>query len=69
MVSGVVVVQSKGGLTHNGITLQMTGRVSVQLTTNSVGLFDAMYNSVKPTILVHSQSVIQPPGKLLVFIN
>lgn len=67
MVSGVVVVQSKGGLTHNGITLQMTGRVSVQLTTNSVGLFDAMYNSVKPITIAH-QTVTQAPGKMLVLI-
>lgn len=63
MVSGVVVVQSKGGLSHNGITLQMTGKVSLQLNTKSVGLFDAMYNSVRPITLVHS-SVVQEPGKV-----
>ena len=46
-MSGVVVVQSRGELSHQGITLTMEGSVNLQLSAKSVGLFEAFYNSLK----------------------
>ena len=46
-MSGVVVVQSKGELHHQGITLTMDGTVSLQLSAKNVGMFEAFYRSIK----------------------
>ena len=53
-VSGVVLVMSKGPLSHNGITLTVDGMVNLQLSAKSVGLFEAFYNSIKVTSLLSS---------------
>ena len=63
-MGGVVVVQSKGDLTHNGITLFMEGSVNLQLSAKSVGVFEAFYNSLKPIQLVSYTVEIAKPGKL-----
>ena len=47
LVSGVVVIQSKGELPHQGLTLTMEGSVNLQLSAKSVGVFEAFYNSLK----------------------
>ena len=47
VVAGVVIVQSKGDVQHQGISLEMEGTVSLQLSAKSVGLFEAFYNSLK----------------------
>ena len=54
IVSGVVILQSKGDLTHNGVTLTMDGAVGLQLSAKSVGLFEAFYNSLKVGINAES---------------
>ena len=64
IVKGVVVVQSKGDLTHNGIMLFMEGSVNLQLSAKSVGVFEAFYNSLKPIQLVNYTVEIAKPGKL-----
>lgn len=46
-MAGVVVVQSKGELAHQGVTLTMEGSVNLQLSAKSVGVFEAFYNSLK----------------------
>ena len=46
-MSGVVVIQSKGELHHQGITLTMDGTVSLQLSAKNVGMFEAFYRSIK----------------------
>ncbi|KAK2573470.1 Vacuolar protein sorting-associated protein 26C [Acropora cervicornis] len=53
IVKGVIAVQSRGELTHNGITLAMDGTVNLQLSAKSVGVFEAFYNSIKPIQLVN----------------
>lgn len=53
MVSGHVLILSKGAMSHNGITLVMEGLVTLQLSAKSVGMFEAFYNSLKPVLLVH----------------
>ena len=47
MVTGVVVIQSRGELSHNGLTLTVDGSVNLQLSAKSVGMFEAFYNSLK----------------------
>ena len=46
-MSGLVVIQSKGDLSHQGITLTLDGAANLQLSSKSVGLFEAFYNSIK----------------------
>ena len=64
IVKGVIVVQSRGELPHNGITLSMEGVVNLQLSAKSVGVFEAFYNSLKPIQLVSYSLEIAKPGKL-----
>lgn len=62
-VAGVVVVTSKGDMAHNGITLNMDGWVNLQLSSKSVGVFEAFYNSIKPIQLLSYSLEIARPGK------
>ncbi|XP_059138459.1 vacuolar protein sorting-associated protein 26C-like [Physella acuta] len=64
VIAGVVVVQSKGELQHQGITLIMEGMVNLQLSAKSVGLFEAFYNSLKPIQLLNYTLEVAKPGKL-----
>ena len=57
-------MQSRGELTHNGITLFMDGTVNLQLSAKSVGVFEAFYNSIKPIQLVNCTLEVARPGKL-----
>lgn len=63
IVKGVVVVNSKGDLSHNGLTLTMEGSVNLQLSAKSVGVFEAFYNSLKPIQLVQYSLELAKPGK------
>ena len=56
-MSGVVVIQSKGELHHQGITLTMDGTVSLQLSAKNVGMFEAFYRSIKVWYGIHVISV------------
>ncbi|XP_033758853.1 LOW QUALITY PROTEIN: vacuolar protein sorting-associated protein 26C-like [Pecten maximus] len=64
LVSGVVVVESRSDLQHQGILLAMEGAVTLQLSAKSVGLFEAFYNSLKPIQLVNYTLEIAKPGRL-----
>lgn len=46
-VSGVIVLVCKEAVQHHGIFLGMEGLVNLQLSSKSVGVFEAFYNSVK----------------------
>lgn len=46
-VAGIIVLVSKDALQHHGIFLSMEGLVNLQLSSKSVGVFEAFYNSVK----------------------
>jgi hypothetical protein len=58
------VVTTKGGLSHNGLVLSAVGQVTMQLSPNSVGLFDAFSNSLKPASLMSVSVELLKPGKL-----
>lgn len=47
MLSGLVVISSKDSVQHQGVSLTMEGTVNLQLSSKSVGVFEAFYNSVK----------------------
>lgn len=47
ILAGVVVITGKEAVQHQGITLTMEGLVNLQLSSKSVGVFEAFYNSVK----------------------
>jgi len=64
VVAGVVVVATKGAMSHQGISLVMEGLVTLQLSAKSVGMFEAFYNSLKPVLLVHLAAEVAPPGKV-----
>ena len=64
LVKGVVVVNNKGDLAHNGLTLTMEGSVNLQLSAKSVGVFEAFYNSLKPIQLVQYSLELAKPGKI-----
>lgn len=63
-VSGVLLVCSKDALQHQGVSLSLEGLVNLQLSSKSVGVFEAFYNSVKPVQLVSSSMELVKPGKI-----
>ena len=60
----VVYVDSKGELSHNGLSLTVDGTVKLQLSARSVGRFEAFYNSLKPIHVLHQQLELAAPGKI-----
>ncbi|KAF2069815.1 hypothetical protein CYY_008866 [Polysphondylium violaceum] len=62
-VAGYIVINSKEDFSHSGITLVVEGSVQLQLSSKSVGLFEAFYNSLKPITLMHYTINITPGGK------
>lgn len=63
VIKGVVVVTSKGELSHNGLTLTMEGIVTLQLSAKSVGVFEAFYNSLKPIQLAFTTLEVRKAGR------
>eukprot|EP01095_Lingulamoeba_sp_RSL-Kostka_P007578 TRINITY_DN2428_c3_g1_i1.p2 TRINITY_DN2428_c3_g1~~TRINITY_DN2428_c3_g1_i1.p2 ORF type:complete len:308 (-),score=87.01 TRINITY_DN2428_c3_g1_i1:1095-2018(-) len=63
-VSGIISFYSKGKSSHNGITLQLEGEVTLQLSRKSVGVFEAFYNSLKPIKLVDYRIDVAKSGKV-----
>ncbi|MFT7818644.1 Down syndrome critical region protein 3 [Arapaima gigas] len=64
VLAGVVVISSKEAVQHQGISLTMEGLVNLQLSSKSVGVFEAFYNSVKPIQLITSNIEVVKPGKV-----
>lgn len=44
---GVVVVESRSEVKHEGLTLSLDGSATMQLSAKNVGIFEAFYSSVK----------------------
>uniref|UniRef100_A0A674NIV2 Vacuolar protein sorting-associated protein 26C n=1 Tax=Takifugu rubripes TaxID=31033 RepID=A0A674NIV2_TAKRU len=64
VVSGVIVMVCKEAVQHHGIFLSMEGLVNLQLSSKSVGVFEAFYNSVKPIQLISSNIEVAKAGKV-----
>ncbi len=64
-VAGVVVVHAgTRGLSHQGISMRVTGTVKLQLSAKSVGIFEAFYSTLKPLQLIDLNIDIQKPGSM-----
>lgn len=63
LIRGVVVITSKGDISHNGLSLTLEGSVNLQLSAKSVGVFEAFYNSLKPIQLINYNLELVKPGK------
>jgi len=63
-VSGQATVSTQGGLAHSGIHLKVEGAVSLQLSANAVGLFEAFSSNLKPIQLIVLSKEVKPSGKL-----
>ena len=63
LIRGVVVIISKGDISHNGLSLTLEGSVNLQLSAKSIGVFEAFYNSLKPIQLVNYTLELVKPGK------
>ncbi len=64
LVSGTLIVTSKGSMTHSGIKLQVEGTVTLTLSARSIGLFEAFYSSLKPIQLMSTEIDISSGGKV-----
>jgi len=64
IVSGLVIVQNKGVQSHNGIVMTVEGVVQLQLSSKSVGVFQAFYDSIKPITMISLSFEVAKPGKL-----
>ncbi|CAH1994885.1 unnamed protein product [Acanthoscelides obtectus] len=63
-VSGVIIISSNSDFKHEGITLTMEGSVNLQISSKTVGIIEAFYNSVKPIQLVSVSCEVSGPGRL-----
>eukprot|EP00057_Strongylocentrotus_purpuratus_P033244 XP_790710.3 PREDICTED: Down syndrome critical region protein 3 [Strongylocentrotus purpuratus] len=64
VLAGVIVIQTKTEFQHQGITLIAEGSVNLQLSSKSVGHFEAFYNSIKPIPLLSVTLNAAKPGKI-----
>ncbi|XP_063959852.1 vacuolar protein sorting-associated protein 26C-like [Lytechinus pictus] len=64
VLAGVIVIQTKTEFQHQGITLVADGSVNLQLSSKSVGHFEAFYNSIKPIQLLTVSLNAAKPGKI-----
>ncbi|XP_063712409.1 vacuolar protein sorting-associated protein 26C-like [Symsagittifera roscoffensis] len=63
-LSGILVINSKTDLNHQGINLYIDGTVGLSLSSKNVGVFEAFYNSVKPVNVLHYTVEVAKSGKL-----
>lgn len=63
-VSGVVQIVCGSETKHDGIALALEGSVNLQISNKNVGIFEALYNSVKPIALLNQHTDLAPSGKL-----
>jgi len=63
VVTGCVIVKTPNGTNHTGIKMTVEGAVTLQLSPRSVGIFEALYNSIKPLILIRNEFDIKKSGK------
>eukprot|EP01061_Rhynchopus_euleeides_P003602 TRINITY_DN12878_c1_g1_i1.p1 TRINITY_DN12878_c1_g1~~TRINITY_DN12878_c1_g1_i1.p1 ORF type:complete len:351 (+),score=142.09 TRINITY_DN12878_c1_g1_i1:92-1054(+) len=63
-VKGVVLVHSKGGISHNGLMVRAEGALALQLSPKAVGIFEAFYNTIAPLKLLSLEIPVITDGKL-----
>ncbi|KAJ8678913.1 hypothetical protein QAD02_014700 [Eretmocerus hayati] len=63
-ISGLILLQTNSDVKHDGISLTMEGAVNLQLSSKTVGIFEAFYNSVKPIQLMQYTVEVASAGKI-----
>ncbi|KAL2608976.1 hypothetical protein R1flu_027549 [Riccia fluitans] len=64
IMDGTVVITTPSSLSHQGIRVTAAGTIMLQLSARSVGVFEALYNTVKPIQLWSKTVDISPAGKI-----
>lgn len=64
VVDGSIVITTPTTLSHQGIKITAAGNIMLQLSAKSMGVFEALYSSVKPIQLMNKTIDISPAGKL-----
>jgi hypothetical protein len=64
VVEGTVLIITPTSITHQGVRLIATGTIMLQLSARQVGVFEALYSSVKPIQLMNKTIDISPAGKI-----
>lgn len=62
-ISGVVTVETPTDVKHEGVFMTIEGTVDLQISTQNVGAFDTLYNSIKPIQLMMISLEITRSGK------
>jgi len=65
MVSGSLVYTGDSAVSHNGLRLRATGTVRPQLDPRTVGIFEALYSSIKPIEIMATTVEMQASGERL----
>ncbi|XP_063681068.1 vacuolar protein sorting-associated protein 26C-like [Bolinopsis microptera] len=63
VVKGSLLIETRSDISHTGLFLNLEGIVNMQLSSKSVGIFEAFYNSVKPIQLISINLEVQKAGK------
>ncbi|XP_055628099.1 vacuolar protein sorting-associated protein 26C [Toxorhynchites rutilus septentrionalis] len=63
-ISGVIQIACSSEIKHDGVVLSLEGLVNLTISNKNVGIFEALYNSVKPITLLNQQVDLTPSGKL-----
>ncbi|XP_024363024.1 uncharacterized protein [Physcomitrium patens] len=63
VIDGVIIIDTPSSVSHQGVRLTAVGTIVFQLSARQVGVFEALYKSVKPIELMHKVVDIQAPGK------
>jgi hypothetical protein len=63
VIDGMLVIDTPSSVSHQGVRLTATGTIMLQLSARQVGVFEALYTSVKPIELMHKVVDIQAAGK------
>eukprot|EP01012_Entosiphon_sulcatum_P055119 TRINITY_DN7659_c0_g1_i1.p1 TRINITY_DN7659_c0_g1~~TRINITY_DN7659_c0_g1_i1.p1 ORF type:complete len:316 (+),score=40.16 TRINITY_DN7659_c0_g1_i1:95-1042(+) len=64
VAKGSVIVACDGQVSHKGISVDVSGTVSMQLPPKGVGVFESVYKVVKPVTMLTHNLKIAPAGKL-----
>lgn len=63
LIKGNLLIDTKSDISHTGLSITLEGMVNMQLSSKSVGIFEAFYNSVKPIQMINISLEVQKSGK------
>jgi len=63
VVSGIIVVNTKGALSHTGITLGIEGTITLSKNVKKDGLFEALVSAQEPIVVMQLSMDLAPAGR------